>query len=163
MPTSDPSSPPTKFCIRCAQPFPLESFPFRNRERGTRIGRCRGCRNLYMTGYRLRQRAKRLGKTFADLRRSRDLDGVAVLANVAFRKFGGLNRFIEDWKRQFVSAKPGSRIAGNMLDAMVRLAEAVEANRPPKRDLSLVSDEDLERDLEERLARLYPDGRRNDR
>ena len=64
-----PNPPPTKFCIRCARPFPLEEFPFRDRERGTRIGRCRKCRNRYMTGYRRRQRAKRLGKAFADLRR----------------------------------------------------------------------------------------------
>ena len=50
-----------------------------------------------------------------------------------------------------------------MLESLVRLAEAVEEASRPKRDRSLMSDEELERDLEERLARLYPDGRRENR
>ena len=122
----------------------------------------RWVQSSYMRQYHARQRGKRLGKTFAELRAAPDNDRVRALVQVAFQKFGGLNGFVTEWKRQYVSAKPGSRVASNMLDAIQRLAEVVESSQPPKRDRSLLSDEDLEQSIDERLARLYPDGRRND-
>ena len=41
--------------------------------------------------------------------------------------------------------------------------KTIAATRPPTRDRSLMTVEELEQSINERLARLYPDGRRKDR
>ena len=73
-------------------------------------------------------------------------------------RFVGLDRVSAAWKAEIDAVcrrKPGSRLALNSFQAIARLIELFERNRPP--DVSTLSDDDLKRELRATVAEVLHD------
>jgi len=147
---------PTRLCLGCHRDLPLDRFPPRRVGAAVRRGKCRQCLASYMRSYRAARRRKALGRVTAALARAERPSQAETLVADAFRRFGGASAFITELVGQYTAARhknPGGRQAMNVLLALARLMELAEASRP-KRDLGLLSDEDLQRQQEEAVLRM---------
>lgn len=75
------------------------------------------------------------------------------LVETTLRRFGGIERFAELWVGHIKGMKPGTPTMGRHLQATLRLIE-VNDELNPEPDPSLLSDEDVERELEQVLEAL---------
>lgn len=64
--------PATKECTGCGSQRPIDEFPIKNKKRGTRGTRCRGCRSAYAKLHYQRNRGKYLARAKKSRHRGRD-------------------------------------------------------------------------------------------
>ncbi len=146
----------TKTCYDCGRTLPVDRFRLRRQGGAARQGCCRECYNGRMREYRRRRRDKAIGQFASRVRREPSLRGVVALCNAMFARFGGVDGFATAWAAQIDAAcaiRPGQKTVMDAFAAILHLLKIVEANGGA-RDYSLLSDEDLDRELMGLLARL---------
>lgn len=143
-------------CIGCCRELRIDEFPFRVEAKLSRRGKCRQCLAGYMRTYRAGRRAVSVDRLASAIATADRLAKIEAAFAAAMRRFGGIDAFARLWREQFdttAARAPGSRQAVNLLLALARLGEVASDNRP-KEDFGMVSDEDLEREIEARLVRM---------
>ena len=72
-----------------------------------------------------------------------------------FRQMGGIDVVVQNMVEDFKAAPPGSLLRQKTYDMILRVLKVVDARKETgTSELSLVSDEDLERELQEVVSRL---------
>ena len=69
-----------------------------------------------------------------------------------FHQLGGEDEFAKFLVEELQGSKPNGMVRARILDLMLRMMTIVTAKEPPKQDLGLVTEEDLERDLLKKLT-----------
>ena len=129
----------------------------RNRSAGDLASTCRACHAESMNLMRLRKRIGKARHFAGELRRAVDAVAARRVARAAICSFGSPKDFLVAWGAAVAAAKPGSLAATNLLTATLRLAELAE---PPRRqaaiqdELTLLTDEELEQQLQHQLRAL---------
>jgi hypothetical protein len=110
------------------------------------MGRCRACHARYMRGYRLARRTRTLHRFAAELRQEANVIRAIALCGEMVARFGGAPGFAAAWYEAIESArrdKPGSRLVLNSHQALLRLVQACDANRPEP-EVMRMSEEELQ-------------------
>ena len=145
------AEPLSKVCSGCGRDLPIADFRFRKRGAPGRQGCCRECYNDRMRGYRFVRRAKTIKGFSAAVLREKGLQGISRLCAGMFARFGGADGFCRVWHAHLQAAPVGSRTAGNALSALLKLTEAVDAQRQPA-DYSGLTDSELDEEIQRLLG-----------
>lgn len=83
---------------------------------------------------------------------------ISELCEQMFVKFGGLNSFVEEWKRlydEIVSGGENVKLAHDMLYGIVKLTGMSTEHRSSAPDVAMMTDDDLERELQTQLRVIH--------
>lgn len=112
-----------------------------------------------MRTYRACRRARTWKELTSALVTAENRSKMEAAFAAAIRRCGGVRGFVQEWWQQYEAAKdqaPGSLRTIRMLSAVIRLMEVAELSRP-KADVSLLSDDDLDREIQEHVIRFVDD------
>lgn len=140
-----PVDQPTKLCSTCGQRRPIDDFRRRYRGRDDRQGECRDCHNQRARDLRAKKRTRDLRGVAAAMNRRSAGRRAAAFSRAILGRFGGLERFVDDWSRELQLAaaqRPGSPA---VLKCYLLIAQGLEiATAPePRPDPSQMTDEEL--------------------
>lgn len=162
----------TKICTTCHTEQPLSEFRPRRSGDDHRHNQCRTCFNAYHRRRRRRRldRGKELDEFHRVVKNPRTSPcTVSVLCGAIIKRFGGLNAFLAEWKRQvdiLLATRPGRKAVFDFFSAVLRLAlTANEERKAP--GLSDLTDEELQQEFDraveeamcDRLADLVERGK----
>ena len=113
-------------CLDCGETLPITEF--RRRERGSekRQPQCRTCRNRHEREYRAARRRNDVEAFVRDTKQKRSAKAVRNLVIVMLKRYGGVQGFAAEWRRQINAAPAGSRMAMDSLFAMMNLMQMVD-------------------------------------
>ena len=147
----------TRLCTTCWQERPITQFRRRHRGSDARHRQCRFCYNEYMRRYRTGRRRKEIAKFAREVNRNPFRPrAVTALCNLMFRRFGGVEGFVEEWTAAFDAARaarPASRMLLDCYRAFFRLMEVAQQEAKQATGFEDWSDEDLERAVLDYLKR----------
>jgi len=154
----------TRLCRDCLRVKPISEFRRRYRGESTRLHRCRSCHNESERIRRVERRVERNNDTIAkfvtQLKNAQTPKQVELLCGAMIQRFGGVEELFAAWVQQFEAARvaqPGSKKVLDFYQAILRMIEYCDANRP---NLAEVSDHDLEDEIIEgckQLIRQHPE------
>lgn len=131
-----------KTCGTCGRTQPIGEFRFRDQAKGLRHTTCNTCFAGYHRGYRDTKRRREL-KTYVDElatdpsnpRSYGALSRAEVVLRAMLKRFGGLERFADDWFSFIrVAIVAGKHHVVQRRKAMLRLMELVDRNQPNQGD-----------------------------
>ena len=146
----------TKICSSCFRELPIPEFRKRSRSEESRSPQCRKCHNeaerLRYQKKRGALRCKALSECLYRLRRDSSDQQVRTLCEQMVNTFGGISGLVEAWKQCWEADLTKQRSKTFLhLEALVRLMQWVEANRP---DFNRLTDTELAAAISETRARL---------
>ena len=142
----------TKTCTRCLTSKPLDQFRRRGRNDDRPAAHCHECHRLGVEMWRDRQRLRKV-KGFAQELEKADSDLKVVRATTAaVGAFGGVLGLARAITGTYVAAPLGSPTRGKLMGALMRMTEV--AGPLARRDKNLMSDEDIDRELDRLHAKF---------
>ncbi len=146
-------------CSKCQRVQPIGNFRRRFRGRDDlRESECNECRNIRLRASRLKGCENRIHKFVRKMQKATDEAKVIAICGGMCKKFGGVDGFVQAWFGAYQAANkrhPGSSMVTNSLLAIMRLSEICQQLRPQQHDLTLLSDEDLERARMDAARRVF--------
>lgn len=153
-----------KVCGHCQKEFPKNKDWFDRdscKEDGFKNW-CKKCRQERRNKQQLVEAASLMQKldlsVVSNLSNSRpggtDVPHAAEIYQNVMALFGGVQGFAMHWMGTFISAKPGSQTRERMLTGMQKLSQAVSDSNKVSMPSDLMSDEDLDKVMKEREARM---------
>jgi hypothetical protein len=148
------AAPGWRTCEACGTPKALKSF--RQSKAGVHDFVCRGCRQKLQQKRKLEKLESRACENFLT-RASDSLSGgsniphTSELLESIMTLFGGTQGFASMLASQYHAAPPGGRIRTSVLEMITRLTVKVAESGATRAPVSLMSDEELEVELNSRL------------
>lgn len=140
-------------CARCLHAKPVSQFRRRRRDEPCRQRTCRACHTAIererRSFHRSRDDRTKVRRFVTAINAAPTSHHIAVLTQLVERELGGVERLAEEWLAHFHTARHqrGSKRAADFYNAILRLNVAVAELSPKPRDLSQMSDEELESEL----------------
>ena len=142
----------TKTCTHCLNPKPLDQFRRRGRNDDRPAAHCRDCHRLGVQMWRDRQRFREV-KEFAQAIDKADNDLKLVRATTAaVGAFGGVLGLARAFTGAYDAALPGSPTRLKVMAALLKMIHVATPIAHP--DPSLMSDEDIDREMERLHAKI---------
>lgn len=155
-------------CACCKQSIPIEEFDKRGRWRQGQKPTdsvCRFCRDIQTKETRkyVRRHSQRVDEMMLTLCESlaeepmtdfEDLPNIGTLTQAVLRPFGGAQGIALQMAGTFLSSPPGSAVRQKMLSLLVKMDAEASKQGYAKKPMEMLSDEDLERFIEEKERRL---------
>lgn len=156
--------PEVAVCITCNEEYPLSEHYFRrdsSKATGFRAT-CRMCEQQSASppaDAALERRLAAIEATAARVlddvvERGADVPHLADLYQTIMDAFDGVGGFAKHYIANYLMAKPGSMIRQRMLNTVIKMGTEVTLRGMAQTPVESLSDEDLERELEQRAARL---------
>ena len=146
------ANPGWRTCEACGEPKKMASF----RKSKTGEGHdyvCKGCQQKIAKNRRLERLETQACKSFLAKARGggSDIPHTSEMLESIMTLFGGSHGFAAMLSHQYHSAPPGGRIRNQVLEMIVRLTGKVAESGATRAPVSLMSDEELEAELNNRL------------
>lgn len=152
-------NPAEKFCTRCGESkLKDEHFDRDSSKPDGYKGVCKQCRAEQHEAKKDKELAHTLKaldqKIVATLAKAKqggsDIPHIAELYQTLMRGFGGLEGFQSHYLGNYIASEPGSQIRERMLGNVLRMGEAVSDSKKVEMPIDLMSDQDLDREIERR-------------
>lgn len=141
-------------CEACGVPKELKHFPLADKS-GERHREyvCKICRTKIRQKQKLEKMETRACHAFIEKARSggSDVPHISEMLESVVRLFGGADGFAGALVSQFYAAPPGGRLRTQILESIVRLTAKVADSGATRAPAALMSDEDLEQEIEKRM------------
>ena len=146
------ANPGWRTCEACGEPKKMASF----RKSKTGEGHdyvCKGCQQKIAKNRRLERLDTQACKSFLAKARGggSDIPHTSEMLESIMTLFGGSHGFAAMLSHQYHSSPPGGRIRNQVLEMIVRLTGKVAESGATSAPVSLMSDEELEAELNNRL------------
>lgn len=137
-----------KNCSTCNRLKRIDEFPLENRRVSAR---CRACHRLVAAQKTKRQRDLELSRRIGQIKGTESYPKLSELCTELIRKFGGMEKFVDEWHgqlKQAIEDRPGSALVLNSFLSMAKLVSALSSQTGADRNLDDYDDEDLENLME---------------
>jgi hypothetical protein len=146
------ANPGWRTCEACGEPKKMASF----RKSKTGEGHdyvCKGCQQKIAKNRRLERLETQACKSFLAKARGggSEIPHTSEMLESIMSLFGGSHGFAAMLSHQYHSAPPGGRIRNQVLEMIVRLTGKVAESGATRAPVSLMSDEELEAEIEKRM------------
>lgn len=157
---------PTKSCARCAEELPIEAFDRDASKPDGYKSHCKKCRAAALESRRLQQAGQVLQELQNGLIRNLahskpggpDLPHIAEVCQSIIHLFGGVDGMAQQFLANYIAAKPGSLTRERMLSNLMKMNAVVSDSKKVEMPVELMSDQDLQAEIEERKKRLMVEG-----
>ena len=166
-PPARPDSAMVKPCMTCGIEYP-KTASFYHSDKQAKDGfkaTCIECRRKQRKRRNADRVAKKveqidnlsLGMIDSLMQTGSDVPHVAEVFQRVMEAFNGAGGFAQHFMAQYLSAKPGSAIRQRMLDSVIRLATKVSDTGAAQIPVDMLTDEDLQMELEKRAKTFLLD------
>lgn len=146
-----------RVCEACGVPKELKHFPMITEKgkagNGAREFVCKICRTKLRQKHKMERMETRACHAFIENARTggSDVPHISEVLESVLRLFGGSDGFAGALVAQFYAAPPGGRLRTQILESIVRLTAKVADSGATRAPAALMSDEDLEQEIEKRM------------
>jgi hypothetical protein len=159
---ADSLVPQSKRCHRCELEQPLERFDRDATKPDGYRSVCKSCRCHIAEAKRLEQAADMLKALDLGLVRAlanskpggTDVPHLAEIYQSIIHLLGGVQGLAQQYVATYIASKPGSQTRERLLGQVVKMGEVVSDSKKVEMPVELMSDQDLEREIENRAKRL---------
>lgn len=144
-------------CEACKLDKPLDEHNFYPVANGKFQKVCKVCKNNEHKYRIIRENEKIAAIAAKKLAGNIKAPHVSELCEDMIASFGGLTEFVAEWKKQYevkAASEPGSKQVMDNLYSVIKLVAMSTQHRSSTPDVKRMSEEDMERELTERLGAL---------
>lgn len=161
-PLSKPLPEPDLLCVRCETLKPPHQFPESAHSKEGRGNTCYTCLLNDRRAKLVEHKNKSAGKVFSvlmgEMRKPIDAPHISEMVEQVLHKFGGVEAFATFYYDQMMKAAvrtPGSKTVLDACKAVTQMVNNSTKHRHTAPDVSLLSDEDLEREARQLVLTLH--------